>query len=348
MTRFTKFAAALTILVLAGCQPPAVKTRTLRYAVSYSVDGVIYEASMEYKAYYEDLSYFSERGPEWHIRGNAPIEIYGTLRNGSRFSVQPATRETPGLTHPEIYFPDGSSEVKSGFFLSVDPTNSQLVEVDANHLNAVGHQIKILKETISLEHSGVGLFSSRKATERLPDFRPFYYTVASRVLTGEEIDRSGLRALLKADHAHWLRAGGTKVLDSWQNLDRSARVQLRSEIAQIYHESGPAEQPASFDKGVWQVSSGASSEAIPWAMQNGPWGMLWRYNRSGHLPNIAIRYQGCLIEIPADREEMNYFFDPASDSLLVLQLNENRRISTTPSVSSSKIMLRRNAPEIGA
>jgi hypothetical protein len=62
----------LSVLLLAnGCvQAPLVPTRTISYEVTLSINGERRQVATQYQCHFEDVSWFSQRGSQWHIRAS--------------------------------------------------------------------------------------------------------------------------------------------------------------------------------------------------------------------------------------------------------------------------------------
>jgi hypothetical protein len=143
------------LLLLAACQSPVVPVRNYTYNATFIADGRKYALSTSYQCHYEDLAWWSERGPGWHIRkGVAAIRIIGQLADGTAFEV------LPFASTPDVFCSEHGGPIESQLFIATPDAGVASVGLSTDRI--VPHKARLLQAALSFLGTDSGVFAAHK------------------------------------------------------------------------------------------------------------------------------------------------------------------------------------------
>jgi hypothetical protein len=131
-----------------------VSTRIINYNVTFSFNGEDHHLATEYECHYEDVSWISSRGAEWHIRDNSSriVAIQARMANGATFWISTLGLETAAVREDRLC-PESTVSVRS--------------YVTVNRPSLTGgwqapEGVRIVKSELVLLSSGLGLYRGKE------------------------------------------------------------------------------------------------------------------------------------------------------------------------------------------
>lgn len=307
---------------ISACQSPVVPVRNMAYVVKFDDGSIARNATLQYKCYFEDVSWMSERGAEWHVRFEELLRAKGSLPNGTPYEVQPINAKyvnPPG----DSWCPDHNLPNSSVLFLRAAVGTDMVEGFDNTHIRSPSHTIRILNSSFKLESSGIGKFQplDTSANHVSPPRGPTYYTISVEVLPGTEIDRRQVRAYVTQRLDIQLAPGHSYEFRDWGSEDVAA--------ANKYY--GKFDPTSSGDfanigqkaaNGDWVIES-ASNKAIQWypegEVDSDVLTVLLKHPES--IPRQWVTYKQSRIQLPIAVYNSRYFYDPSSDELVIFQVH---------------------------
>lgn len=320
----------LTTLLLFGCQSPVVPVKNISYDVSVQVDGYTYKLTTKYKCYYEDIAWLSERGADWHIRGNEdPLKITGTLHDGSRFEALPFNLYRPNDPYSSSggRCPEHSRDVETMFYIEDKRNPSHVEGFSTNDTTSNLHKVKILDSGLHIDSFGVAPFHNPQHDKPGPvrDGKA-YYTVSMTVLAAPNLAMwKGLGDFIQQKHLPWLIRGGDNPFHDWTSDDvdfsrnysqiftwKTTRTTTGAPLADVVEYYGT---PIGDE---WQLQQQNSQSASQWHAEPPDICKIDCLNPE-HMTKKWIRYDGAHIEIEFSTY-FRYFYDPVRNEIISLSV----------------------------
>jgi hypothetical protein len=311
----------LPSMPLSALQAPVVPVRNMAYVVKYDDGGTTREVRTNYKCYFEDVSWVSDRGAAWHVRFEDLLRVKGSLPDGIPYEVQPIDKK---YVHPssDAWCPDHDLPNRSVLFLRHGAGTEMVAGFDDTHIVSPSHTIRILDSSFKPEGSGLAAFQplDTSANHVYPSPGPTYYTISAEFLPGSEIDRRQLRAYVTQRQDLRLLPGQSYEFKDWGPEDVAAATKY-------YGKLDPA-SPADFANigqktanGEWVIER-TSNRAIQWYPQGKVESDLLKL--LGHpesIPRQWVTYKQSRIQLPIAVYNSRYFYDPSSDELVIFQVH---------------------------
>lgn len=301
------------LFMLCGCQSPIVPVRNVHYIVHYSVGDQHFEISTTYKCYYEDVSWVSERGADWHIRGKQQVFAVGTLPSGERFVVQPVDSRMWSF-FPYYRCPETETPIASELFIA-SGQHPRLESFDNLRTRSNNRKIRI-EESLLRSSNGIGVFDPPKSFYNPTGGGKHYYTISARLLSGDEINRAGLRDYVSSRRSIWLKKDVVIPFSGWSRDDLQAARSYQEKMPYLYFPTSGLELTGNYSKQGWTFNRNTSTESVAWVqLPLSDHEALTTLDR--RLPTTWVNFDGFRIEVPVAKYSALHFFNPTNDELAI-------------------------------
>lgn len=298
------------VVSLSGCQPPIVTTRSYLFSTKFVVNGKQYDLNTKYKCHYEDLTWISTRGKDWHIReGGSIVRIIGSFEDGARFEVLPRSK-----TWGYNFCSDKTEPVDARLFIETD--SAQIESFDKFRNVSAIRNVEFIDTKLS--HVGSWLATFVEHQDWPAKIKPTkrYYTVQLVVYDSAVWkNKPEIVALIESKKILWLENGKTYPFSAWSENDVTF-ARLRQYDRSIDGYTDPAPRLPLVPEGEKWVYSTASRHAIQWLLE--PLSSNTSRERES-IPSEKIKrwivFKDSNIEIPL-QSFYRTFYQPEHDRLL--------------------------------
>ncbi|NHR06523.1 hypothetical protein HA052_15125 [Chromobacterium haemolyticum] len=304
--RYSVFVLLLTPFI-AACQPPVVPLKSYSFNVKFDVNGKLYEVNEKFKCHYEDVSWISTKGAEWHIReGTDMVRGYGAIDNDVSFEI------IPKQPWPKSFCFDSSGPVDVQVFIK--KKNGLVESFDKNRVVSSSYNFRLVDARINLRTWGVGFFEKKHKFLELA-LKP-YYAVSVNFYGEDKWGRNEEAAdFVDKKKIIWFEKNKAYPFKGWGRDDMEFS-RLRWDDDGLKADGAAAEQSVLKPKGdVWIISA-SNIEAINWLQEStedeSEKGIE---SASPEKRSSWVNYKGSKIEVPIRLYE-RIFYEPEENSLV--------------------------------
>lgn len=304
--KFLIFGVPIAISLF-GCQSPLVMTKKFSLQAKFIANGKEYGAETNYTCHYEDLTWISSRGADWHIReGIYQAKISGKLEDGRSFQILPIPKDWSYK-----FCPSGPDALQARLF--VESQNSRIDSFDEDKNLSATDNIKLIDTKITITGAGLSSFVEQKEWPHLPAPTKRYFTVHAKIY--ENLlwkNRLDIAKLIESKKILWFEKNKSYPFSEWSDNDvKFAR--MRSS----YFDKLAPQFYLMVENDVWIIPD-SKNKAIQWERQPMPLNDEERNQRSPSQKfKRWISYRGSLIEVPINGSYYRLFYEPEYDRLIM-------------------------------
>jgi hypothetical protein len=280
-------------ILLCGCQSPLVIRHDMVYEADVLIDGKSETLTKKYSCHYENVTYFSERGSEWHDRKDIyNIRIVGSLPDGTAFEVAP---KKIGWGNLRDFCTETERHVESRLYLRKGI--SSVDSFDSSHTVTADHAIQVNDARVRFVASGVDAFVSQQDSKPQPVSK--YYTVFAKIYEASSWkNKPELLAMVGGRKVTWLVKN-----DVYPNKRPDGELEL---LWERFSKDKPAHayRLLSFmiDDHMWHPAE--QQNAIHWM------------SSPQERVNILVEYKGRRLELSGWLGVGRVFYVPEEDSIV--------------------------------
>lgn len=304
------FTITLFSFFLTGCQNPIVKTHSYTLDTIFVVNGKRYEVKSEYTCYYEDLTWFSSRGPDWHARGGVdPARIIGSLEDGTVFEILPRWKY---LNWGDNFCPGKSESIDARLFVENDSTHIESFDKLRNLSSS--RNVELIDTKLSLVSSGLARFVESYDWPKAVQPSRRYYTVQAVIYekTAWKNRNKEVADLITNKQITWLEDGKTYPFLKWTSND-VAFARLRESDPNLNGYSDPEERLPLIPKGDEWILLIQNRDPVQWLLES------IRSNMGSEKLSQWIVYKENRIELPTQKYYRT-FYQPEYDRLIEFRI----------------------------
>ncbi|WP_227107411.1 hypothetical protein [Chromobacterium rhizoryzae] len=304
--RHSLFVVLITPFV-AACQPPVVPLKTYSFNVKFDVNGKSYDVSEKFNCHYEDVSWISTKGAEWHIReGSDVVRIYGVIDNDISFEI------IPNQPWPKSFCFDESGPLDVQVFIK--NKNGLVESFDKNRLVSSFYNFRLVDARIDSRTWGVDFFEKKHKLLELATRS--YYTVVVNFYGEDKWSRNeGAADFVEERKIIWFEKNKAFPFSGW-GKDDVELARIRWDDENLKEDGAFARQNVLKPNGAAWVISTSNVEAINWlqepAMAGGEEGIELT---SSERRSSWVSYRGSKIELPI-RDYYRIFYEPDENRLV--------------------------------
>jgi hypothetical protein len=244
-------------LSLAGCQPPVVPVRSYTFNATFVADGRQYVFSMPYQCHYEDLTWVSERGADWHVRkGMDALRIVGHLADGTAFEV------LPSASTPDVFCSEHGGAVQSQLFIATSDGGAISVTPGTDAMTP--HKARLSQTSLTLVSEDSARFLDHSKWPAPTKLGQHFYTVQARYYDASLWKQDpAIVTMVDNRTVRWLEDREAWPFDAWTDKDVAfARVRQRNRQLDEYADAGER-FPLALVGDAWQFA-GPDKDMTVW------------------------------------------------------------------------------------
>lgn len=315
---------AMVLLFSTGCvQLPLVLVRDVSHEIAFEVDGKLLKNAQDFRCHYEDRTWISDGGKDWHIRESVnAARVQGALPTGNRYQaiVRQSNAIYPSVVDSEVCV-SSSQAVES--YLYVESRPGQVERFDQTRTQGSNLSIHNLQSRLTVRGKAADAFKEQKEWPRPVRPSSRYYTIAMTIYERSEwADRAEVAALIRSGKIQPLNPDGTYPFENWSDDDVViARLRQLDKRLGIYFPTGAGKLPFKPSGHDWTPAPNIR-EAIQWlespikanAPQQGP-------GTVAMMPKQWVLYNGSRIQVPLGTY-YRFFYEPKLDRLVQFRSEE--------------------------
>lgn len=288
-------------LSLMSCQKPLVPLNDYAFETKVVVNGEEKYLKKQYQCHYEDLTWVSSRGPNWHNReGKYSIRVLGVLNDGFRFEA------LPYLNSYRSECPEERKKVYTRLFVEID--ESTVESFDRQRKHGTKHNIAIENSNIDITGTGISIFKEQSDWLRAKKPETNYYTIyATYYKRINWKPASKIDSFIKSKKMEWFESGKSYPFTSWSSDDVTF-----ARLRKLNKNSSP--RISLRLKGDEWIISNEKEHAIQWRIEP-----MYTDKSDKLTPSTMLKqwiaFDGSRIEIPL-KKYYRIFYHPKSDSLI--------------------------------
>lgn len=315
---------AMALLMSTGCvQLPLVAVRNVSHEIAFEVDGKLLKNAQDFRCHFEDLTWISSRGKDWHIRESVnATRVQGTLPTGNKYQaiVRQSNATYSSLVDSEVCV-SNSQAVES--YLYVESRTGQVERFDQTRTLGSNLSIHNLQSRLTVLGEAADAFKEQKEWPRSVRPSSRYYTIAMTIYERSQwSDLSDVAALIRSGKIPPLNPDGIYPFENWSADDVAiARLRQAEKRLNVYFPTGAGKVPFKSNGHAWTPAPNIR-EAIQYlespnkanALQQGP-------VTAATTSKQWVLHNGSRIQVPLGTY-YRFFYEPKLDRLVQFMSEE--------------------------